>query len=100
MDWKKVGAIIAALAGIVGLARAAVPFIASDPPPYASVSRVDSVTAEIIAGHIDDAMKDYCESERTHNRAAAVAVMRTLGALETDYSNHTGGRSWPFNPCP
>lgn len=100
LTWKNAGIVLGTLAAFGTLIAATRPVLQSDPPPFASISRVEDVSSEVIAGHIDDVMRDYCASELSGNRSAEIAEMRDVSDLETRYASLNDGKSWPLSPCP
>lgn len=100
LTWKNTGIVLGVIVTVGGLIGAARPVLQSDPPPLASIARVNGVSSEVIAGHIDDVMRDYCASELSGNRSAEIAEMRDVSDLETEYASLNDGKAWPLSPCP
>lgn len=95
--WGTIAGCATALAAGLG---AAAPIIRSDPSPWASVARVESVRSDIIAMHITLTWENYCVAERLNNGLAMQAVMSDLGNLEQQYAKLNDGRELPLRPCP
>src|SRR5438067_13261183 len=100
MEWKRLSAIAGAVAAFIAIAGAAMPIIRSDPSPWASVVRVESVRSDIVAMHITLTWSNYCEAERMKNALAMQAVINDVENLEQQFASLNDGRELPLRPCP
>ena len=100
MYWRRLAAIAGCATALAAVLGAAGPVIRSDPSPWASVARVESVRSDIIAMHITLTWENYCVAERLRNGLAMQAVMSDVEDLEQQYAKLNAGRELPLRPCP
>jgi len=100
MDWRRLGTIAGCATALAAVLGAAAPVIRSDPSPWASVARVETVRSDIIAMHITLTWENYCVAERLENGLAMQAVMSDVDNLEQQYAKLNDGRELPLRPCP
>ncbi|HEX5278945.1 MAG TPA: hypothetical protein VFW28_02590 [Micropepsaceae bacterium] len=100
MDWRRLGTIAGCATALAAVLGAAAPVIRSDPSPWASVARVETVRSDIIAMHVTLTWENYCTAERLKNRLAMQAVMRDVDNLEQQFARLNDGRELPLRPCP
>lgn len=100
MDWRRLGVAAGCATAFLAVLGAAGPVIRSDPSPWASVVRVESVRSEILAMHVTLTRASYCAAERAHNVLAMEAVMSDVENLEQQYAKLNQGRELPIRPCP
>ena len=98
--WRRLGVIAGCATALAAVLGAAAPVIRSDPSPWASVARVETVRSDIIAMHITLTWENYCTAERLNNRLAMQAVMRDVDNLELQFARLNDGRELPLRPCP
>lgn len=125
MSLKKVGTIVAAAAGIIGLGAFVMPILRSDAPPYAGLERVARIrvnlrtemqanekttqdmimdatkqlTAQILVTVIVPLHSRECESRLAHKIDLAASYVVQLNEKQNEYRMLTGN-IYPLDSCP
>jgi hypothetical protein len=89
------------LTGAVAFYELAQPLLASDPPPFSSIARSETLktlirdtdnatNARIVRGQILAAERDRCQAIRNKDTRSSDLIVNTIDILEADYMQLTG----------